>query len=1330
MDTNMAVSTSGDCNWELWKVLIYTKYIYEEKDLAETAAELDSLGFQVTSTSTISFEDISRLEERLIPSILAKLASKSLAVMFGSDEMAMHLFVSQSVDCMASRFDVFLPQGFEGENLLRASALVGDDLHEIQLEILKLLIYFFSNCLIGHSFYSQVSMSATASELLNLLQVAGLTSEHIIRSLVNVSTKSTTLMATIRAVFVVAVSLGDVGLVATLLRCDQRIKLDEKIAAVFTGVRWGIALLHSLETPLRVAVARGYIEMVKLLLEYGSEIDFGLDCVKSIFPTLTIAILETPLDKSKDMVQLLLTRGAAVNGLDGLQPLQAAAIMGNVCLIDQLVGAGADIGYKWKLTKHIHGIGIRFYEILDHLESVTALGLAAGFCTTPATSDEDINHGVRFFNDQEQALALCVAVFSRRCMHAGQTDQVQTTDAVIIAAARGYSDVVAYLHNELCADIAAANGLLNPIYAAVASQKTQTCRQLLEFGASVETATLADTNGTCAAAYPSLLHIAAVGSSRDIIELLLQYGASVIEIRQYDLVEKSTGTPMVHGPPFGESLLWPPERYHVSTRLCVSPFRLAIHAQNWENLDLLMASDSDVTAQDLFEATERGHLCFVKKLLSLGFCQRLPIGDIVQAYQAALSLGHVAIASCLAASGVMVTLSTEHICPYPVEQGDMDILSGHLLCASLEIRRDYLGRSYLENSLLSGNLEVITCTLSSHPGSYDSGALLAAVHIAGQSTLPEMDSFAILDSLVTRRNTTALENINASLENAAVSLAALGGRLNILSVILRGYPPTAIDSSSASITVKEISKRLNTPPMLLENPSAGLVPSKSSQNEERNWYDIKHIQIAPSLSASISPLKSAILGDNEHIIETLLDAGFQADITTLTIISQKDLPSGLVERIVKASNYLEAEYPKFPPFDCFTPLRNAVRSYRIDIAKCLLAYGTHAGRRLRENLMLEAYVALMDAVTMREMSFVDILLHNGVCVNEPTWSPRMIVTPLQLAAEGGSIGILQRLIEGGADMNARRALKGGDTALEAAARNGHLDSVQFLLHSGVETEGRGRVQYLLSIYKAKIAGHAAVEMLLRSHRQWTQEDQVEWGRLGEFLWTMEHFLHPAEFSLYEFVNIIASLDEHMLQLPWHRVFLPQQWHIQVSRLILVWASKMITVNPHFSQQLLVVDLIHVTLQAIWKHEQQIELMELKKRWGYDNTIVVRAMDRCYEKIDNWRARDPVHWFPLLRTGKSCRDAPQIALESLRQWTAQNVTAKECADIDPWFSIFEDHFPSMEAESLPRMEPRLNMALDLPIIAYEECHAHNGILNETFFTLLPSEGRDEVSFEVI
>ncbi|KOM45442.1 hypothetical protein LR48_Vigan06g074800 [Vigna angularis] len=104
-------------------------------------------------------------------------------------------------------------------------------------------------------------------------------------------------------------------------------------------------------------------------------------------------------------------------------------------------------------------------------------------------------------------------------------------------------------------------------------------------------------------------------------------------------------------------------------------------------------------------------------------------------------------------------------------------------------------------------------------------------------------------------------------------------------------------------------------------------------------------------------------------------------------------------------------------------------------------------------LYLNILPRVVDALRVEFVSYlsqkVKKLLDEGMNVNVSAWGPKSKgVTPLHLAAEGGHIGVMDVLLEHGADIDARTKGACGWTPLHIAAKERRRDAVKFLIENG------------------------------------------------------------------------------------------------------------------------------------------------------------------------------------------------------------------------------------------------------------------------------------------
>lgn len=181
---------------------------------------------------------------------------------------------------------------------------------------------------------------------------------------------------------------------------------------------------------------------------------------------------------------------------------------------------------------------------------------------------------------------------------------------------------------------------------------------------------------------------------------------------------------------------------------------------------------------------------------------------------------------------------------------------------------------------------------------------------------------------------------------------------------------------------------------------------------------IKHLFFRPLLTMTATLCLAASSPAYAGSYEDTINAAENGDTATLV---------GLLKRGID---------PDTVDADGNTLLIIAVRAGHVDMAETLLGYRPKLGYRNRAGDS-----ALMQAVLHGNEQLVELLLVNGVPVNHDGW------TPLHYAALEGRLGILDRLLAAGADVNALTPNK--SNALMLAARNGHIDIVRRLLETPV-----------------------------------------------------------------------------------------------------------------------------------------------------------------------------------------------------------------------------------------------------------------------------------------
>lgn len=117
--------------------------------------------------------------------------------------------------------------------------------------------------------------------------------------------------------------------------------------------------------------------------------------------------------------------------------------------------------------------------------------------------------------------------------------------------------------------------------------------------------------------------------------------------------------------------------------------------------------------------------------------------------------------------------------------------------------------------------------------------------------------------------------------------------------------------------------------------------------------------------------------------------------------------------------------------------------------------------------------ALMLAALRGHGDVVDVLLDAGAELDHDGW------TPLMYAAFEGRLGILERLLAHGADVNA--VAPNGSTALMFAARNGHLEVVRRLLDTDIDLDQQNDRGFTAETWAAS-NGNTTIAELIHAER--------------------------------------------------------------------------------------------------------------------------------------------------------------------------------------------------------------------------------------------------------
>ncbi|KAK3348755.1 hypothetical protein B0T25DRAFT_546441 [Lasiosphaeria hispida] len=171
-----------------------------------------------------------------------------------------------------------------------------------------------------------------------------------------------------------------------------------------------------------------------------------------------------------------------------------------------------------------------------------------------------------------------------------------------------------------------------------------------------------------------------------------------------------------------------------------------------------------------------------------------------------------------------------------------------------------------------------------------------------------------------------------------------------------------------------------------------------------------------------------------------------------------------------------------------SPLKSAVMGEQVWLVKLLLSSGAD----------VQDHGVLASAISLGHTSLVEILLDAGASPNGPTGVGNGM-TALQIASHMGFLGMARKLIDAGADVNARGKVCDDATlecygleytALTLAASEGRLETLHLLLSRGAAVHGlAGRRQYIDAVQAAAMNYHGAAAALLKSYGGWAASDE-------------------------------------------------------------------------------------------------------------------------------------------------------------------------------------------------------------------------------------------------
>ncbi|KAK4165959.1 ankyrin repeat-containing domain protein [Cladorrhinum sp. PSN259] len=946
-----------------------------------------------------------------------------------------------SPSMLASTMGITIPEVYAGENLARAEVILRGSGPELLRESMMVEIFRISNNFVTPQWWDNDHHNEW-EHVVAALRQSGITSSPVNFRSLNNTTVSAFMENLFRWAFLQVLNTKDSDRPSEdSLQAEhgadeyyrQKHEPYQKLLKIVewslqsgqnTGILLGI-LDSAHDTPLQHAVLHDRRDLVQLLLSNGAEVNDAADGTAAPLCIAASNFKANQSDRVPDMVYLLLDSGARITS----ESFQRAVASGNLSLIQLLVDRGEP----------------------RNLALPGVLAVAARI------------------NDQSRALNMVSYIIGLLESQGHNLDSItRATKAEVLvgAAASANNDVLRHLHG-LRFDINTPNtDGVTPIHAAALEGHYATCMLLVHLGAQIN-----NNWGN-----PSPLHLASFKGHVNIVDLLVTEGAEVNLIlgrMQRGQIEAYFGFMaddcchwLQRGSLSALSIALRRIKLRCATKLIEKGARLegkelpiaATHADT----ELFYAAIR--AGADLNHIDDSGRSILQLSLLTESSCgyseelKRLQIAAFLLDSQAwlrggelisALRLGNASLVERLVAHGAWLTSD-----PLDLEIGA------------------------LEAAVLSEKPEMAHMVLDWYPGTYEAGAVTAAI-----------------------KTKKGYEFINSILINR----------------------PNARPLSSREIEAVAVITEHRNEPAQQNGPVFELLltslpdPTQSAQK--------RHHQ---------TPLIAALDNKDEYALRRLLSHGYRPHWETLAALAMTN-DASLARIIINNDSINDPSYfvlASLQRHDCVLtrcrfghcrwtgscPLARAAQHKNMEMLQLLLQTGLDVNNRVgleAPGLRYSVRSALQQATEDANLPLMDVLLKAGADVNAPA-ALLGGATALQLAAINGHLGIAKQLLDLGADPNACQARKEGRTALEGAAEMGRIDMIDLLLKSGVQTNGIGRVQYLRAIRFAELQGHNVAAEHLKSFRDWMEVDEAIMGVLDELdLAIMEEDMED------EFAEILA-----------------------------------------------------------------------------------------------------------------------------------------------------------------------------------------------------------------
>jgi ankyrin repeat protein len=771
------------------------------------------------------------------------------------------------------------------------------------------------------------------------------------------------------------------------------------------------------QTALHIAAERGYESAIQKLLDYGAEIDFQTNAgltplyiaifngqnsavnilldrgaaIERKYPEGCTALHLTAQKGQETAATLLLQKGAFVNArMDNhCTPLHIAAESGHATTMRLLLESGADVDAKRR--DGVTPLHVAAYN--NHADCISVL-VEFHAAIDALTQDERSPLHIAIQQGKDTAV--------RVLLEFGASPYLPLGDllAFHLAAMRGNLFAIKLLlERGMDVDLRSKIGSTALTYAA-ASQNLDVVRTLLEAGARTDIMTRIYVEGAILEPSYTAIHIAAVYSSRDIVQCLLSYGASADE-RALTLE---------------------------------TPLHLASLNANIEVLEVLLEHASELDARaasdvtPLHVATRNNKEPAVELLLQRGATADAQLLDGYTALHMAALNGNVSIVQCLIRYHASVNIGTND------------------------------GYTPLSIAISKGFNELVQILLGSGADTNNAMQIgLPPMHLAVQ-----FENDYAIDLL--HRYGAPIDMLDHDFHTPLYRAVALNREKIARILLEHGAKPDAVCSHNLSlfhIAIKNGSDLVL--PLLCEYGAPmclaadrGMQPLhfaalRGNKTETKFLLDHGVLQTFDR-ETEYYCVRCAMYSKNEVVIDMLLSRG--------TLLREDQLNWSLTKAVCDNNEELLKALTKHAPGCGKASISNvafsaAALTGRANMTQILLAARVNPDQVLVNDLTALHIAAAVDD-GIQGLEYTDgheqvarVLVDHGASIDARTKDE---ATPLILATQKRHGKMVKALIELGANVNVKTKL--GLTALHIAAQLGHEEIIDYLCEGGADVDAQ------------------------------------------------------------------------------------------------------------------------------------------------------------------------------------------------------------------------------------------------------------------------------------